>query len=85
MTMKMNSDNFRQSAIRVIIQRLREKSISIIIYEPTLEQDEFDGIPIEHNLDDFKEETTVIVANRMSDELQDVSEKVYTRDLYNVD
>lgn len=83
--MKMNSDNFRQSAIRVIIQRLREKSISIIIYEPTLEQDEFDGIPIEHNLDDFKEETTVIVANRMSDELQDVSEKVYTRDLYNVD
>lgn len=81
----MNSDNFRQSAIRVIIQRLREKSISIIIYEPTLEQDEFDGIPIEHNLDDFKEETTVIVANRMSDELQDVSEKVYTRDLYNVD
>lgn len=83
--MKMNSDNFRQSAMRVIIQRLREKSISIIIYEPTLEQDEFDGIPIEHNLDDFKEETTVIVANRMSDELQDVSEKVYTRDLYNVD
>jgi len=85
LTMKTNSDNFRQSAIQVVIQHLCEKNVNVVIYEPTLFQDEFEGIKVEHSWDIFKENCSVIVANRMSDELNDVIEKVYTRDLYTVD
>lgn len=85
LTMKTNSDNFRQSAIQVIMRRLEESGVVVVIYEPTLTQDEFAGIPVEYNLDMFKEKCAVIVANRMAEELQDVMDKVYTRDLYRMD
>ena len=85
LTMKTNSDNFRQSAIQVIMQYLKEKQVAIVIYEPTLKQDEFAEVPVEHELNIFKKNCAVIVANRMADELEDVVNKVYTRDLYMLD
>lgn len=85
LTMKTNSDNFRQSAIQVVIKHLCEKNIDVVIYEPTLEVDEFEGIPVEHDWKEFQEKCSVIVANRMADELNSVLDKVYTRDLYTVD
>lgn len=82
LTMKSDSDNFRQSAIQGIITRLKQKDVEIFIYEPALKADEFDGLKVVRNIDVFKAEADVIVANRLEKELQDVQEKVYTRDIY---
>jgi len=83
--MKTGSDNFRASAIQGIMDRIKEKGIKIVIYEPTLKEDTFDNLRVIKNLDEFKNISDVIVSNRLSDQLSDVENKVYTRDLYNRD
>ncbi|WP_027965280.1 nucleotide sugar dehydrogenase [Halalkalibacillus halophilus] len=84
LTMKTDSDNFRQSAIQGVIERLPE-GVEIVIYEPSLEEETFDGYRVINQFDTFASEAEVIVANRLSDELDRVKEKVYTRDLYSRD
>ena len=78
--MKENSDNFRQSSVLDIMKQLSEKGMAVIIYEPALSSDTFEGFPVESNLMQFKEKSEIILANRMSQELSDCKEKVYTRD-----
>ena len=83
--MKSGSDNFRSSAIQDIINLLKEDKKEIVIYEPTLEATEFNGCKVINNLNSFKEKSDIIMANRMSEELKDVKQKVYTRDIFNKD
>lgn len=79
--MKTGSDNFRQSAIQDVIDGVRATGTEVVIYEPVLEEDEFDGLRVMDDLATFKEQSDVIVANRLSDDLEDVVGKVYTRDV----
>lgn len=85
LTMKTDSDNFRQSSILGIIERLQNDSVHIIIYEPSYKKDDFNGCPIVRSLEDFKRQSDVIIANRYSPDLSDVTEKLYTRDLFKRD
>ena len=82
LTMKSGSDNFRASAIQSVIELIRGRGVEVIIYEPTLKVDEFEGLKIEHDLDNFKNRSDVIIANRYSEEIEDEIEKVYTRDIF---
>ena len=82
LTMKAHSDNFRASSIRGVIRRLKEAGAEVVIYEPTLAPDEFEGTKVVHDLEVFKAMSAVIVANRMEPALEDVHDKIYTRDLY---
>lgn len=85
LTMKTNSDNFRYSAIRGVMRRIQEKGIELIVYEPTLKEDSFCGFRVIQDLEEFKKTADVVAANRITEELNDIQEKVYTRDIYTKD
>lgn len=85
LTMKANSDNFRSSAIQSIIANLKKENIEVLIYEPSFNGEIFEGYKVISNLEEFKRISDVIIANRFNNELLDVSDKVYTRDLYTRD
>ena len=85
LTMKANSDNFRASAVQGVMENIRNHGVKVVIYEPTLQEMEFDGYPVIADFEKFKEISTVIVANRMEKPLKTVVDKVYTRDIYETD
>ena len=82
LTMKANSDNFRASSIQDVMRLVKEQGVEVVIYEPTLQEDSFADCAVIHDLDEFKKKSDVILANRFNQEIADVLEKVYTRDLY---
>lgn len=85
LTMKSGSDNFRSAAIQDVIQHLRDAGVEVIIYEPVLDAEQFEGLRVVNDFESFKAEADVIVANRMEEALLDVEEKVYTRDVFRRD
>lgn len=85
LSMKTDSDNYRNSSVHEIIKYLKNKNVTIIIYDPLIQEMKFEGNKVEKNLEVFKISADIIIANRMYDELLDIKEKVYTRDIYSRD
>ena len=85
LTMKTDSDNFRQSAIQGVMKRIKGKGIEVVVFEPTLEEDTFFNSKVYHDFDAFMEDCDVVIANRLSSELKPFEDKIYTRDVFNRD
>jgi UDPglucose 6-dehydrogenase len=83
--MKSGSDNFRSSAVQGIISNLQDQNIEVVIYEPVLQEESFEGLRVIKELDAFKKISDIIVANRLEDDILDIKAKVYTRDIFHSD
>lgn len=85
LAMKMDSDNFRQSSIIGVMNRLRDRGVTVVVYEPSIKADDFSDFKIIKELDEFKRLSDVVITNRCSSEIEDIKHKVYSRDLYHRD